>query len=182
MKNFFAKHRHLIVISLIIAVILAAATPLLVPLGLELEDRIDLPNITLFKQTTRFRKLDAPNMKSYSILCEHHDHRTAVEEIFSGMCERIGAVEGLEELVAILNDAPEARISLSDQGELLCTLRVFYTDRAQRNIRRNEECFALYGAGGQYSLRRIGVAHNEDDAAWSISQASAQAILEQGVI
>ena len=177
MKNFFTKHRHLIVISLIIAVILVALTPLVVPLGLELEDRIDLPKITLFKQTTRFRKLEAQHMKSYSAFCERHDHRTAEEAIFSGKHSYKGAVEGLEELVAILNDAPEARISLSEQGELLCTLHVFYTDRAQSNLRRREEQFALYGAEGQYSLRRFRANRNEKDAAWSVSEATAQAIL-----
>jgi len=47
MKDFFAKHRHLIVIALVFAIILAALTPLLVPLGLELEERFDLPDLRL---------------------------------------------------------------------------------------------------------------------------------------
>jgi len=174
MKNFFEKHRHLIVISLIIAVILAALTPLVVPLGLELEDRIDLPKISLPTIVARLPKLDAEDFVQASVRCtEHEDAERAALYAYVFSKQQ----EDLQQLCRILSEAPEKRTGRPTRGEIVCSIVLGYDESLWKKTRGTSADYTLYFDGEQYTLR--GKGRNGEPADWFISEASAQALLAQ---
>ena len=168
MKNFFAKHRHLIVISLIIAVILVALTPLVVPLGLELEDRIDLSAIELPSPGARLRKLDGEFFESYTIRCDEHPV-SEEQRIFLGS-DKWTRTSDVQELCTILNDAPTERNTEKFRGFEIMKIWLHWRELG------GQEVYSLIDHNGRYSLQ--GPARNGETVRWYISEEAAWALLE----
>ncbi|MBE6955526.1 MAG: hypothetical protein E7449_06445 [Ruminococcaceae bacterium] len=148
MKDFFAKHRHLIVIALVFAIILAALTPLLVPLGLEIEEKIGL-NLA----APRFSKLNAQDFQSYTVLCREHVDiegslfRMELEEEWT-------QTQSLDALCSLLNEAPEEPCDQVD-GEYLCAISLTWKDESQVLYPRTGLFHLLRHPDGRYSLRGL---------------------------
>jgi len=168
MKDFFAKHRHLIVIALVFAVILAALTPFLVPLGLELEERIDLSVIGLFSTGTRLRKLDGELFERYTIQCDEHP-LSEEQRIFLGS-DLWTRTSGVQELCTILNEAPTERNTEKFRGFEIMKIWLHWRELS------GQEVYSLIDHNGRYSLQ--GPARNGETVRWYISEESARALKE----
>lgn len=160
-RDFFAKHRHLIVIALVFAIILAALTPLVVPLGLEVEHRFNL-----LPSRTQFPKLRARDIESCVITCQAQSDAAKEWRIF-GLSTRTRPQE-FDALCQALNEAPETISKHENPGGEICSIVLYpKTERARR--------FTLHYAGEKYSL--VSTARNRRPATWYISEESAQALL-----
>ena len=164
-REFFAKHQHLIVIALVFAIILAALTPLLVPLGLKLEEKINLPEIDLPSPIVRFRKLNAKKIQYYTVSCDKIPSSAENDALLDTVPRK--SPEEIAALCTILNEAPlkqdqgdsdhESLLSISLHG----TLVIYH--------------YSLVCADGRYSL--TGTGRFGGWASWYISEESARALM-----
>ena len=168
-REFFAKHRHLIVISLILAVILAALTPLVVPLGLELEDEIDLPKISLPARRVRLMKVDADDYSGFTVRCALRD----TEAVMLFRQAKWAFTDNIQELCSLLNSAPEQYCGGEDwyQGHIFS---LYQTERTKYYPPLGATYYLLE-EDGRYVLRGRG--RNGKMTGWYISDADAQALM-----
>jgi len=164
-REFFEKHRHLIVISLIFAIILAALTPKLIPLGLRLG---------LSEPLDEFPELKAEDIMRITVQCfEHNNREQRYFQILLKDERTLG--KGMEDLCALLSAAP-TEPCLQTDGEKLCSFSVHWI-RAPKGV--NTLVGATYSVlrypDGRYSLH--GTAHYGSHANWYISEESASALL-----
>ena len=164
-RNFFAKHRHLIVISLILAILLAALTPKLIPLGLKLG---------IGKSLEEFPELKAEDIMRITVQCfEHNNREQRYFQLLFNDERTLG--EGMEDLCTLLSAAPTTPC-LQTGGEKLCSFSVHWI-RAPKGV--NPLVGATYSVlrypDGRYSLH--GTAHYGSHANWYISEESASALL-----
>lgn len=167
-RGFFAKHRHLIVIALVFAIILAAVTPLVVPLGLEAEKRF-APSIA----APRFPKLQAHVFQSYTVHCYEHVNTEAALFRMDTEDEWTQTL-GLDILCALLNKAPEGHCD-QKEWETLCSISLAWKDESKVLYPRSGLYHLLQHPDGRYSLR--GSDRHGRIAHWYISEESAQALL-----
>ena len=152
MKNFFSKHRHLIVISLIIAVILAALTPLVVPLGLELDEKLSV---------TYRPRVHAIVYQGARVTCRQHDGKG---------CSASYTKQALGELCRIINRAPEKREEPGITGNELCTISLL----KKPDARSPATSFTLSKWSGRY---RLSTRKGYRSLSWSVSDETAQRLL-----
>ena len=169
MKDFFAKHRHLIVIALIFAVILAALTPLVIPLGLDVEKKL---NLSL--GATRFIKLKAEKFQSVTVHC--FEHENAELQFFRADNGDIHTqAQELDALCVILNDASLNPCDQKSSWSTLCTFSFNWHDESQVLFPESGDFCLLRHSGGGYCLR--GTDSRGRIVHWCISKAAAQSLL-----
>jgi len=168
MKNFFAKHRHLIVISLIIAVILAALTPLLIPLGLGAEQPV-----TSVLQQISMQTMRAESYREVYVACHRHNRAEDTDAIY-GSCKQILTTrESIAPLIEALKQATgkPAETDYDSRQNHLCQIDLYKTDAWYRV--RTHSCYYVDLENGTYYLRHYGFGQS-----WQISEEDAWAILE----
>ena len=155
-REFFAKHQHLIVIALILAVILAAVTPTAIFFTMW---------IGAYTPKCGFPELKAEEVFRVTVMCS--EHRTT--ELWS-FCLALDDDRSLNEeerqaFCAVFNQAPTTQC-IKAGGETLCSISVH---RKQASV--SGEMYQLLGhADGSYSLS--GGGEN-----WYITETSALAFL-----
>jgi len=147
-REFFEKHRHLIVISLILAVILAALTPLVVPLGLGLDKIINIPP-----------RLRPSQYREVSVWCMQHEE---------GKCSACYTERDLEELCTTLDRARGKRDDCSGFARELCSFTF------DSKIPTTGATYRLITDEGQYKLTTT---KNRETFTWQISEQDARQIL-----
>ena len=169
-REFFEKHRHLIVIALILAVILAALTPLVIPLGLELEDKIDLPRIELPARRVRLLKADADDYSAFTVRCALRD----TEAIMLFQRAKWISTDNVQQLCTLLNSAPTEYCG----GEEWYNGHIFslYQTEKTQNYPRLDATYYLSEEDGRYVLGGLG--RNGKMTGWYISDADAQALID----
>lgn len=155
MKNFFEKHRHLIVIALILAVILAALTPLVVPLGLGLDKIINIPP-----------RLRPSQYREVSVWCSQHGEQSF--NYSDTNCSSFYTGDAAEELCRTL-DRVRGKQCDYIYDERLCTFSL----SGKQGARIDFSMFWLSFSDGQYKL----ATGPKPSYAWLVAEEDARELL-----
>jgi len=152
-RRFFGKKRNLIVISLLVAAILAALTPYLIPLVLNIEPL--LPH--------KLPEFDPETISSVSFICSLHDETLEQMRAVYGGCSAIYRDEECREICRLLGTITQERTIRV--GQALCTIRV-------KDQKAPREYILWQGADGHY-LTCVG----EQRWSWLVPEQTAEALL-----